>query len=113
VFGRFLFSGIYSYEGAPPGYRASVRYQYSVNGVVYESTRIRFGGPNPFSYHMVASEISRVEQKPGVVQVFYDARNPARACLITGPNEWTWVAPIILLSVGVAMFFLALSASSA
>ena len=109
VSGRLLFAGVYGYDGVPPGFRASVRYQYSVGGITYESTRVRFGGVNPFSHHMVASELSGIGQSSGSVQVFYDPRHPRRACLVTGANEWTLLLPIVLLSVGVGIAFLSFS----
>jgi hypothetical protein len=93
-------------EGIPPAYRAYIRYQYCVDGVTYESTRLRFGGVNPFSYLMASSELARSGAFAGEVKVYYDTHAPGRACLITGANEWTLLLPIVLLVFGAAMLVL-------
>ena len=40
--GRLLFAGVSRAEGIPVMYAPTVRYQYTVSGVLYESTRLRF-----------------------------------------------------------------------
>lgn len=74
--------------------------------MTYESTRVRFGGVNPFSYRMTASELVAAGSASGEVHVFYDIHNPERACLITGPNEWTLPLPILLLLFGTGVLAL-------
>ncbi|MBX5462525.1 MAG: DUF3592 domain-containing protein [Steroidobacteraceae bacterium] len=104
--GRVLLAGVYGFDGAPPAYKAHIRYRYNVNGVTYESTRVRFGGVNPFSYRMTASELVAAGSASGEVHVFYDIHNLKRACLITGPNEWTLPLPILLLLFGTGVLAL-------
>jgi hypothetical protein len=98
--GRVLLAGIYSMDGLPAVHAPHVRYQYTVGGITYESTRLRFGAGNPFSHESARSDI-RPEFMSGALRVHYDARNPKRACLIPGPNEWTLALPVGLLIVGV------------
>src|SRR5438132_1698505 len=104
--GRVLRSGVEAFEGIPPVYRAYIRYQYTVDGVTLESTRLRFGAVNCFSHLMVTSELARAGAVTGDVRVHYDTQNPKRACLTTGPNEWTLSLPIILLLSGAAVLAL-------
>jgi Protein of unknown function (DUF3592) len=100
--GRLIYSGVYSAAGAPPVHAPSVRYTYAVNGITYESTRLRFGGTNPFSHRLAISEVT-TEIDPVNPAVYFDPNNPRRACLITGPNEWTVVGPVFALLLGTAM----------
>jgi hypothetical protein len=44
-------------DNPPTGFRPRVRYQYTVNGTAYESTRLRFGGWNPWSVETVRAEL--------------------------------------------------------
>lgn len=96
--GKLHLAGTYSHDSVPPVYRPVVRYQYRVGGVDFESTRIRFGGWNPFSSHLATSELPVVGRP---LQVFYDPHNRRRACLRTGLNEWTLSLPILLFLGGV------------
>jgi hypothetical protein len=97
--GRVLLAGVYNMDGLPPVHAPHVRYQYAVDGITYESTRLRFGGGSPFSHESARSDI-RSGFSSGDLRVYYDARNPKRACLIPGPNEWTLALPILLLIIG-------------
>lgn len=97
--GRVLTGGLYSAPGFPPAYSAQVHYEYSINGIRYESKRLRFGGVNPFSYRAAESELT-VMIRTGKLSVHYDPARPERSCLIIGSNEWTIAAPAILLIFG-------------
>jgi len=80
-------------------YAPTVRYQYTVSGVLYESTRLRFGALNNFSYSMTVSEL-QTSTGSSTIAVYYDPRRPTRSCLTPGTNEWTLVAPILILIFG-------------
>jgi len=99
VAGKLLLAGVYEMDGIPPVYAAHVRYQYDVNGVSYEATRLRFGGPNPFSRMLTGAEIPS-HPASGDVRVYYDPRNPRRSCLVPGPNEGTFAIPVFLFMLG-------------
>jgi hypothetical protein len=94
--GRVLLSGVYGYSGFLAMYKAYVHYEYAVGGVKYDSKCIRFGGVNPWSPYMAASDANAF----GEVQVHYDPRKPSRSCLIPGTNEGTIAAPIGVLVLG-------------
>ena len=89
--GRMLYSAIVQADGAKPS-RAYVHYSYVVDGVVYDSKRLRFGlFPQGDSY-----EFGRLHSR-GALRVYYDPRKPSRACLLTGMNQLTFVVPFLLL----------------
>jgi hypothetical protein len=93
--GRMLYSAIYSAKGEIPT-GTYVHYSYVVDGVAYESKRLRFGFFPPGEYHIALSELSTL-QRSGQLRVFYDPRKPSRACLLTGMNELTFALPFLLL----------------
>ena len=93
--GRMLYSAIHSAQGKIPT-GTHVHYSYVVDGVAYESKRLRFGLFPPREYHVALSELSGL-QRPGKLRVFYDPRKPSRACLLTGINELTFALPFLLL----------------
>jgi hypothetical protein len=89
--GRMLYSSMSQGEGKQPS-RAYVHYSYVVNGVVYDSKRLRFGlFPQGDPY-----EFGRLHSR-GTLRVHYDPRKPSRACLLTGMNQLTFVVPFLLL----------------
>lgn len=101
--GRMLYSGIHPARGQMPT-GTHVHYSYVVDGVAYESKRLRFGLFPPGEYHMALSQLSSL-QRPGRLQVFYDPKKPSRACLLTGMNELTFALPFLLLIL--SMLFMA------
>jgi Protein of unknown function (DUF3592) len=110
--GRMLYSAIHRAKGdLPTG--TLVHYSYVVDGVAYESKRLRFGLFPPGQYSAALSELNRL-QRLGKVQVFYDPRRPSRACLLTGINELTFAMPFLLLILSIVFMAVdyALSASS-
>ena len=102
--GRIILAGVELANGFPNGFWPRVRYQYSVNGVAFESTRLRFGGGNPFSAEDASSEL-RPEIMAGRAPVHYDPRDPRRSCLISGPNEFTLAVPAIMFVLGFGLLF--------
>jgi Protein of unknown function (DUF3592) len=101
--GRMLYSAIYPGKGdIPTG--THVHYSYVVDGVAYESKRLRFGLFPPGQYPMALAELTNL-QRTGQLRVFYDPRKPSRACLLTGMNELTFAVPFLLLIV--SMVFMA------
>lgn len=65
----------------PPSFVVAVRYEYSVDGRRYESTRIAFSPPTPFA-NMAAAERERARfPVGGDVAVRYDPARPDRAVL--------------------------------
>jgi Protein of unknown function (DUF3592) len=105
--GRLLFAGLSQAVGIPVMYSPSVRYQYTVGGVPYESTRLRFGALNTFSYSMTMSAL-HTATGTGTITVFYDPHRPTRCCLLPGTNEWTLVTPVLLLIFGTGLLALGL-----
>jgi hypothetical protein len=101
--GRMLYSAIYPGKGDTPT-GTYVHYSYVVDGVAYESKRLRFGFFPPGEYHIALSELSAL-QSGGPLRVFHDPKKPSRACLLTGMNELTFALPFLLLIL--AMVFLA------
>jgi hypothetical protein len=74
------------------------RYSYAVNGMVYESTRWRFGlGPGG---NMHAVTLASTEIKPVDPVVFYDPKKPSRSCLVVGIDETTLATAIIASVIG-------------
>jgi hypothetical protein len=111
VVGKLLLAGVYEKSGIPPAYEPHVRYQYNVNGVGYEGTRLRFGGANPFSRTLASAEIPAYPAS-GEIRVYYDPRKPERACLVPGPNDGTFALPVLLFILGAGMFALGLYAGA-
>jgi len=103
--GRMVYSNVYrvDVEGGSGG-RTYVHYSYVVDGVAYESKRLRFGLFPPGEYHMALSELTTLQGR-GKLRVFYDPKKPARACLRTGINELTFAVPFLLLIL--SMVFMA------
>jgi hypothetical protein len=101
--GRMLYSAVSPAKG-DVSKGTYVHYSYVVDGVAYESKRLRFGFFPPREYQAALSELSRL-QRSGQVRVFYDPKKPARACLLTGMNELTFALPFLLLIL--SMVFMA------
>jgi hypothetical protein len=93
--GRMLYSAVSAAKG-DISKGTYVHYSYVVEGIAYESKRLRFGFFPPGEYHAALSELSRL-QRSGQVRVFYDPKKPSRACLLTGMNELTFALPFLLL----------------
>jgi len=102
VVGRIVLAGVEGVDAPPTGFRPRVRYQYTVNGTTYESTRLRFGGVNPWSVEAVRAEM-RGEILAGTAPIYYDPRDPKRSCLTPGCNEWTLAVPAMFLVMGIAL----------
>jgi hypothetical protein len=98
-----LYSAVYPVARESGG-RTHVHYSYVVDGVAYESKRLRFGFFPPRDYQMMLSELTRLH-RTGKLQVFYDPKKPSRACLLTGINELTFALPFLLLIL--SMVFMA------
>jgi hypothetical protein len=97
--GRMLFSVIQPGRGGLPG-KTYVHYSYRVDGVTYESKRLRFGlFPSPGN-SIPVSALSPLQGK-GQLRVYYDPKKPSRACLLTGVNELTFRLPFLLLVLSV------------
>jgi hypothetical protein len=101
--GRMLYSAVYQAKGEIPR-GTYVHYSYVVDGIAYESKRLRFGLFPPGEYQMALSQLTTL-QRTGKLRVFYDPRKPSRACLLTGMNELTFALPFLLLIV--SMVFMA------
>src|SRR6186713_3133388 len=83
---------VYSHVDQAEGHGAAsihVHYSYAVDGVTYESKRLRFGFYPPSNYAASLSELSRL-QSSGILRVYYDPKKPSRSCLLTGVNELTF-----------------------
>jgi hypothetical protein len=102
--GRVLMAGVEVANGFPSGFWPRVRYQYIVNGITFESTRLRFGGGNPFSAADAASDL-RPEILACRASVYYDPHHPKRSCLIPGSNEFTLALPAIMFVLGFGIIF--------
>jgi hypothetical protein len=93
--GRMLYSAVSPARG-DSSKGTYVHYSYVVDGVAYESKRLRFGFFPPSDYHTALSKLNAL-QGNGKLRVFYDPKKPARACLLTGMNELTFALPFLLL----------------
>jgi hypothetical protein len=99
VAGRML----YSHVDQPKGHGAAsthVHYSYVVDGVTFESKRLRFGFYPSSNYGVSVSELRRL-QGSGKLRVYYDPRKPSRSCLLAGINELTFMLPFLLLVLSV------------
>jgi hypothetical protein len=101
--GRMVYSSVYRVGGESAG-RTHVHYSYVVDGVAYESKRLRFGLFPPGEYHSALSQLTALQGR-GNLRVFYDPKKPSRACLLTGINELTFAVPFLLLIL--SMVFMA------
>jgi len=102
VHGRMLYSGVDRGRGELPT-RTYVHYSYVVDGVTYESKRLRFG-LFPSGYPMSWPELSALLGK-GRLRVYYDPKKPSRSCLLTGINTLTFTLPFLLMIL--SMLFMA------
>jgi hypothetical protein len=93
--GRMLYSAIRPGRGGVPT-GTYVHYSYVVDGVAYESKRLRFGLFPPREYQIALSQLDRL-QRAGKLRVYYDPKKPSRACLLTGMNELTFALPFLFL----------------
>jgi len=100
--GRLLSGGIY--RGGKRSYRVRVLYEYTVDGVRFESDRIRFGRLMTSSYQSAAYEMAKLMPVGGLI-VYYDSAHPHRSCLIPGLNELNLSYPIIVLPTGCFMLY--------
>lgn len=89
-------------------YEPIVRYSYEVNGVEYEGRRFRFGGFPSMDRNLAAHTLTKAIDPINPV-VFYDPRDPERACLVPGFNDVTLFSPILYLCMGLALLILGLS----
>jgi hypothetical protein len=89
-------------------YEPVVRYSYEVGGVEYEGKRWRFGVLPSMDKNLAAHALT-TGIDPIKPVVFYDPRNPERACLVPGINEATLAAVIINLIIGLAILTFGLS----
>ena len=102
---RLVSSAIHVIEGAPRQFRPHVRFRYSVEGIDYESSRIRFGAFDIYNYRAAYDELFE-SLTTGKLRAFYDPRNPARACLTAGINELTLSLPILFFAAAaVSLYF--------
>jgi len=93
--GRMLYSHVNQAEGNAAA-STHVHYSYVVDGVTYESKRLRFGFYPSRNYAVSVSELRRL-QGTGTLRVFYDPKKPSRSCLLAGVNELTFTLPFLLL----------------
>ena len=113
--GRIHASGIQSHpelgsRGAPvSGYHAVVRYEYMVDGKIYQSNTIDVFGDRsstPFG----ASRTSNPYEEGGTLSVSYDPENPSRAVLVSGVPTRAALHLLIGLSLlGLSAFLLHLA----
>jgi hypothetical protein len=96
--GRMLYSAIPGQGRFPTA--TYVHYSYIVDGVTYESKRLRFGLFPPRDQTAASAELRRL-QGTGRLRVYYDPKKPSRSCLLTGANDLTMAMPILLLVVAV------------
>ena len=92
-------------EGDEVG-RYSVAYSFSVGGVAYTGSRIRFGVPNALLWFGQSDSTAREWRKGGRVTVYYNPSRPSVCALQHG------VSPFAFLTVaaGIAMAWLGLGA---
>ena len=97
--------------GTWDSYYPKIEYQYSVSGNEYRSSKVEaiFSGKASCNTEWQAKKIIEKYPEGRNVLVFYDPKDPSRACLESG-IPWRLVFPIILFSfVGIGMgFYLAL-----
>lgn len=99
--GHMLLSGIHPGRGDIQN-STYVHYSYVVDGVTYESKRLRFGLFPSAGYPLALASSS---QGRGRLRVYYDPKKPSRSCLMTGLNELTFMLPFLLLVL--SMLFMA------
>jgi hypothetical protein len=99
--GRMLFSGIHPGRGDIQT-NTYVHYSYVVDGVTYESKRLRFGLFPSTGYPLALASSMQGRAR---LRVHYDPRKPSRSCLLTGLNELTFMLPFLLMVLG--MLFMA------
>jgi len=89
-------------KGGKKTYSVRVAYEYTVNGKVYTSERLKIW-PGDFSSAVEADVIIKNLSSSPLVQVFYDPSNPAKAVLLrgTGGRKYTlafWGVMLIAIS---------------
>lgn len=80
-----------------PQFTVTVRYQYTVDGIDYESTRMTTGDPELFYWAQEAAEF-RKQFRPGdPITVLYAPDSPSEATLVAERGSGPW----ILLGFGI------------
>ncbi|CUA85294.1 Protein of unknown function (DUF3592) [Gulbenkiania indica] len=93
----------------PPGWRAVVRYRYTVNNQTYESTRRRFPEPGFGSNRAEAEAVLTRYPVGGPTTVHYNPANPAEACLEPGDSWPAKLGRYLALAVAAVSLLFALS----
>lgn len=88
-------------------YSPAIEYQYSVGGKEYTASKIEayFGGKTSYAAEWQANQVLTKYPEGKNVLVFYDPKDPSRACIEPGV-PWKLVLPMslfALLSVGVGI----------
>lgn len=83
-------------------HKAALRYRYTVKGRKYEGRAHRFGGSLALSLPGRAEAIAARYRTGDEVDVYYDPRRPARACLEPGEETSLFMAGVsaVFLLVG-------------
>lgn len=81
-------------------YKPQVQYSYVVAGRNYSSNNLTFGGRRPLRSRSEAESYMQDFVEGKEVEVFYNPRNPAEACLVpgdTGANLTVIVIALVML----------------
>jgi len=97
--GRMIYAGMHPGQGNIPAH-TYVHYSYVVDGITYESKRLRFGLFPSAAYPLALSELSVLQGK-GRLRVYYDPKKPSRCCLLTGVNQLSVTLPFLLLILSI------------
>jgi Protein of unknown function (DUF3592) len=101
--GRSMFSMSHSGMGkGPVTYRAQVIYAYRVNGVHFESTRVRFGAPRRERIKNPVQDLVARYLVGRPVQVHYRREQPADAVLELGLDPF-WRQAAMISATAVAL----------
>ena len=89
-------SSIQFLNAIPPGrYYPIVKYRYTVDGVMYEGRKVRFGGSATSKF--AATDICRRYQSGRVAKVSVDPKNPEKSVLLPGLSFQIFIALAIFI----------------
>ena len=105
--GRVLEAGTRYHKARRGGYLPSVRYEYSVDGQLFVSERLRFGGVTLRSERAAKSSLGPITMGADVT-VRYDPRRPNQAVIQVGilASDILWLlAGLAVLAFGLAQMY--------
>jgi len=82
-------------------FRSRTVYDYTVNGVSYQSDRASYGAQTYASFTLLARREAARFVPGDSVAVYYDPRSPENAVLVQGaPGQWlSWVVAVVLFAI--------------